>query len=104
MRDKLIKLIKDSLNKHIGKSCLLSENIADHLIENGVIVPPCKVGDKVYWFKLNDEFVEAEIERYYFSVKTENGKEYFVPFTSLGETVFLTKEDAIAKRKEGVQE
>ena len=40
MRDELIKLIKDSLNKHIGKSCLLAENIVDDLLANGVIVPP----------------------------------------------------------------
>ena len=51
MRDRLIKLIKDSLNKHIGKSCLLAENIVDDLLEHGVIVPPCKVGDKVYVIK-----------------------------------------------------
>ena len=48
MRDTLIKKIKDSLNRHIGKSCLLAENIADDLLANGVIVPPCKVGDTVY--------------------------------------------------------
>ena len=48
MRDRLVKAIKDSLIKHIDKSCLLAENIADDLLANGVIVPPCKVGDTVY--------------------------------------------------------
>ena len=38
MHKRLVELIKESLNKHIGKSCLLAENIADDLIANGVIV------------------------------------------------------------------
>ena len=37
-RIRLIELIRNSLKKHIGKSCMLAENIADDLIENGVIV------------------------------------------------------------------
>lgn len=39
MRERLIELLGDYL---------YSEQIADHLIANGVIVPPCKVGDTVY--------------------------------------------------------
>lgn len=31
-----------------GRTYQTAQNIADHLIENGVIVPPCKVGDKMY--------------------------------------------------------
>ena len=45
MRDRLLGLIKDSLNKHIGKSCLLAENIADDLLANGVIVAPMPMAD-----------------------------------------------------------
>jgi hypothetical protein len=48
MRERLIVIIKDSLFKHIDKSCNLAENIADDLLENGVVVLPCKVGDVVY--------------------------------------------------------
>lgn len=48
MRERLIAIIKDSLFKHIDKSCNLAENIADDLLENGVVVPPCKVGDVVW--------------------------------------------------------
>ena len=105
MRDRLIELITESdiLCHTCGEnsSSYCAEAIADLIITDGWIRPPCKVGDKVYWFKLNDEFVEAEIERCYFSAKTENGKEYYVPFTSLGKTVFLTREEAEAKQKEG---
>lgn len=49
MREKLIAIIKDSLFKHIDKSCNLAENIADDLLENGVVALPCKVGDVVYF-------------------------------------------------------
>ena len=48
MRERLISLIKDSLFKHIDKSCNLAENIADDLLENGVVALPCKVGDKTF--------------------------------------------------------
>ena len=61
MRDRLIELInqaKDktpcSYNTDIdceGIVCSACENgsIADHLLANGVIVPPCKVGDTVFY-------------------------------------------------------
>ena len=43
MRDRLIKLIKDIVHPYFA------ETLADHLLANGVIVPPCKVGDTVYY-------------------------------------------------------
>lgn len=43
MRDRLMALINDVVHPcHAGA-------LADYLIENGVIVPPCKVGDTVYY-------------------------------------------------------
>ncbi len=48
MKDRLIEIVKSSLMKHIDKSCKLAENITDDLLSEGVIVPPCKVGDTVY--------------------------------------------------------
>lgn len=68
MREKLIELIKSSLMKHIGKSCKLAENIADDLLQNGVVVLPCKVGDKVYYITAWDEYAdqndhEQEVQR-----------------------------------------
>ena len=33
-RDRLIEIVKDSLMKHIGKSCNLAENIVDDIIAN----------------------------------------------------------------------
>lgn len=45
MRDRLVELIQNSVN---GCAKHWAEVIADHLLANGVIVPPCKVGQIVY--------------------------------------------------------
>lgn len=41
-RERLIELVKQSLIKHIDKTCKLAENITEDLLANGVIVPPCE--------------------------------------------------------------
>ena len=43
MRDRLIELIKGG-SQYICDDAVLIERIADHLLTNGVIVLPCKVG------------------------------------------------------------
>ena len=58
MRDRLIEMIKhdNCINPfHCSDKCKYvdlddchSARLADHLLANGVIVPPCKVGDTVY--------------------------------------------------------
>lgn len=59
MRDRLIELINEaeyeSLKYEMANKIYpfddyksRSEFVADHLLANGVIVPPCKVGDTVY--------------------------------------------------------
>lgn len=51
MRDRLIELIDDFIHTKDVKwwySEELDEQLADYLLENGVIVPPCHVGDTVY--------------------------------------------------------
>ena len=114
-RERLIELIKQSLFKHIYKSCNLSENISDDLIANGVIVPPCKVGDTVYIknkpFVISFIHIESEIRYviqfdccdcgdcpFYENIEGEfdcrtNG---YIEFTAndIGKTVFLTREEA----------
>jgi hypothetical protein len=50
IRDRLMELLKNSPMLDV----LYAEDdewrcAADHLIENGVIVPPCKVGDDIWW-------------------------------------------------------
>lgn len=59
-RDRLIELIADIQND-FEKWCVecaedghkdhqpLGEYLVDKLLQNGVIVPPCKVGDDIWW-------------------------------------------------------
>lgn len=48
MRDRLIDLLYEAEGQ-VNNDYPTVEQIADHLIANGVIVPPCKVGDTVYY-------------------------------------------------------
>lgn len=51
-RDRLIELMSGlpfSAEYEKYNSLEFAEHLADHLLANGVIVPPCKVGDKVYY-------------------------------------------------------
>ena len=53
-RDKLIALLGNCIEENVGVNDpdvsfeVDYENIADYLLANGVIVPPCKVGDIIY--------------------------------------------------------
>lgn len=54
MRDRLIELIDEYtelLSARDIHQADFAEEFADHLLAAGVIVPPCKVGDKVYYPK-----------------------------------------------------
>lgn len=41
--------------------CVWFETIADHLLANGVIVPPCKVGDTVYSIMYGHNIIECKV-------------------------------------------
>ena len=53
MRDRLIELVKQRLPYGVSVGAKFEqrfcEKVADYLLANGVIVPPCKIGDKVYY-------------------------------------------------------
>lgn len=108
MKDRLIELICD---------CdivipYFAEKIADHLLANGVIVPPCKVGQTIYvttsWvseYKVKEIAFDDLLMRFY----CEN-EDYaldcrsFIFFDErIGKTVFLTREEAEQALKERVQ-
>lgn len=90
--------------------------VADYLLANGVIVPPCKVGDKVYmtihdkrvkqpyectvigfWYTNHEDCCTLHLSRY---VDGRPHSTFSVRFTDVGKTVFLTREEAEAKLKE----
>ena len=68
MRERLIKLMNKVEFDYLEFSKMhpceksLTDFTADYLIENGVIVPPCKVGNKVYFYKAEiDEICPAKV-------------------------------------------
>ena len=72
------------------------EGLADFLLTRGVIVPPCKVEDTVYWYNWGGNITEAKVVGCGFTAKIEGGNEYDVRYKDLGKTVFLTREEAEA--------
>lgn len=116
-REKLIELIKQKqdcgskFRDHIMHETKCSNaELADYLLENGIIALPVRVGDIVYtnrsmqgWYmKLKDRPYEAKVA--YIGV---NGKDNFMnvaflkndnmlsfKFSEIGKTVFLTREEA----------
>lgn len=125
MRDRLIELLKQ-VNFDFGEECvaccedgykctpMLEDFFADHLLANGVIVPPCKIGDKLYdateffsdtyapeIYELQDNVMTIEKGRNGEYLFTYDGM-YVYP-EEIGKTVFLTREEAEAKLK-GEQE
>ena len=60
---------------------------------------PCKVGDKVYWYNIPGEIIEAKIIKNGFCAKIENGFEYDAGYDEIGKIVFLTREEAEAALK-----
>ena len=85
------------------------ESIADHLIANGVIVPPCKVGDTV-WFiynytqpkKFQISILTMSENHYSFVIETKDRVyKHYCCKDSIGKSVFFTREEAekaLAKR------
>lgn len=118
-RERLIELLTksetlcDSCGENSPSYCI--EAIADFLLANGVIVPPCKVGDTVY-FTNDDPRCSAEIDGIHIDEQgvhfgwvqydvgvdiTELWDEGEFDIDEIGKTVFLTFEEfekALAER------
>lgn len=107
MRDRLIELLD---NSECVADISTFEELADHLLANGVIVPPCKVGDTVYYVKENSNIISiimCEVEALHYAIRSyarirpcvqrwigNQSVYYKVAFSSFGKTVFLSREDA----------
>ena len=100
-RDRLIELIEqaEGLKNNDFPSV---EEIADHLLASGVIVPPCKVGDVVYYIPFGSTITKWEIrsiEIMQDDIVFHCGRIFFLNY-DFGKTVFLTKEEAEQALKE----
>lgn len=127
MKDRLIELLEKAEKKageyikendHMDYIPTLKELLgvyADCLLSEGVIVPPCKVGDIVYsythsWRKEDGispyqitnititQNKKGEWTKKYRAMKVKNGKtidnQLNFAFDEIGKTVFLTREEA----------
>ena len=97
MRDRLIELLEECRSIE-GVGSDLIEKQADHLLANGVIVPPCKVGDKVYFIGHVSDSIPDFI---YGDTITKIGVitrgiiyEKGIDFADIGKTVFLSRKEA----------
>ena len=118
MKDKIANILKDYTKKNgISASFVILEDYAEELIKNGVIVPPCKVGDIVYMITPNGDIRNLTISSICIELKNKEkkniclavfdyeGKPCYIQIQSFkfGKTVFLTKEEAEKHLKGGVQ-
>ena len=121
-RERLIETICEGLAQNCGGTCTLPNKmycqnchiLADYLLANGVIVPPCKVGDRVWELCRCDDgmyrifpMTVTKISPYG-SVRWIKDKEptvwniyatsdytyMYKDFYDFGKNVFLTKEEA----------
>ena len=98
MRDRLIELLAESA---MNGNYLDIQHVADHLLANGVIVPPCKVGDTVWdreaepWRVISIEWFSKKVTHLHcVSPVTGVRHTFSVGKRSVGKTVFLTCEEA----------
>lgn len=114
-RERLYELIVDAENKFYsetpcGTDTARIEKVVDHLLENGVILPPCKVGQTVYFLHY-DELCEAKVISMEINLYTNPqlwlSLEYYSPMFGtyqyksrvdllLGKLLFFTREEAEA--------
>lgn len=119
MKNRLVELLQEYTDNNNGGGS--NHGRADYLIENGVIVPPCKVGGSVY-VPLDDKTIQ-ELETVILTIESDSfflnavckcdfencdnvcddGKVCGMHFEykEIGKTVFLTKEEAEQKLKGG---
>ena len=69
---------------------IIAEAYANRLIENGVIVPPCRVGDTVYQRDNAGNVYESRISKIIYD--TANGIAFNE--SAIGKSIFLTREEA----------
>jgi hypothetical protein len=117
-REKLIELIADSKQMNgwnVENKWGRIEDLADHLLSNGVIVPPCKVGDRVWhlrgWCDGSFEIAEGKVsmlqqkadKSWKVRISVNSSVWDFTP-NEIGTRYFLTKEEAekaLKERSEG---
>lgn len=97
----LLRLIKEAEAQFsgTGKALLdIEDYVSEYLTANGVIVPPCKVGQTV-WFIRSEKIIETKVDKIVLKygglyLLLSCNSIYETTCRSIGKTVFLTREDA----------
>ncbi len=118
MKEKMIELLTDTLSEW---ECEVQpetvSEIAEHLLESGVIAPPCEVGQWLWVVRkdyVSESFrVDAFDDKNFIMIMEDAEhntspiymglKIWKIPFSFFGKTVFPTKETAEAALKEREQ-
>ena len=111
-KERLVELIKPYMIGLSGANC---EKLAEYLIHNGVIVPPCKVGDTLYVITTIcgasiDEVTVFSFTtmKHYVTINTIHKSNPLSPLSfptdQLGKTIFLIREEAEQALKERKKE
>lgn len=118
MRDRLIELILNtpvlkfpSGSRAQGKTYQTAQNVADHLLANGVIVPPCNVGDTLY-LPISHRVIAYEVSTIKYDgdllkIVTHNklsGMQRTIWAMDVGATIFRTHKEAERALKGGEQQ
>ncbi len=90
MRDRMIELLDSIIVNFRFTAWENTDKIADHLLANGVIVPPCKIGTRVYRLIPDLSVIWPDPTEYKIIWDTFKLDDIY----TFGKTVFLTKEEA----------
>lgn len=104
-RQRLVKLLYDgklihNLLDNDARAHYLIMKLTDYLLDNVVIVPPCKVGDTIYFIGgINNRIIyDVTVEEIYFGdTYAFNVSRGNANFTLLQREVYFTREEAEAK-------
>lgn len=126
---RLSSIVKECLSGKMAQHMAnyMTPIIVEHLLENGIIVPPCRVGDVVYWLDKRASSAKCDGCHYYnpggfgdsaTCMKTEEGQRApecierkervikdtreiceYISFDFFGDCAFLSREEAEAALK-----
>lgn len=101
-REKLIELLENAPAAPNGERNVAT--LAGHLLENGAIVPPCKVGDTIFYigYGIKDGKVEKVIRQEKVEMISTDGYEIYlhvpralkVNVSDMGKRMFLSQKEA----------
>lgn len=107
-REKLIEILENGMYEGLSKiksgENKVCDFLADYLLANGVIVPPVKVGDKVYTYLSELRLFIEEHEVLEVSTQRIWIDSNWYDYDDIGKTVFLSREEAETAAKKYFKE